>query len=78
MGPALSGQLPVLNLAAWRRPFPGSGAHNTVLEAQTKVALARNIAVILHRMWVDNTTYRWTDAQLTVAQGMTRRNTRSE
>jgi transposase len=24
--------------------------------------------VILHRMWVDGTTYRWTDAQLTAAQ----------
>jgi transposase len=33
-----------------------------------KVTLARKIAVILHRMWVDGTTYRWTDAQLTVAQ----------
>ena len=30
---------------------------------RAKVALARKIAVILHRMWVDGTTYRWTDAQ---------------
>jgi hypothetical protein len=28
----------------------------------------RKIAVILHRMWVDGTTYRWTDAQPTAAQ----------
>ena len=35
---------------------------------RAKVALARKIAVILHRMWVDGTTYRWTDAQLTAAQ----------
>jgi hypothetical protein len=27
-----------------------------------KVALARKLAVILHRIWVDGTTYRWTDA----------------
>ena len=27
---------------------------------RAKVALARKIAVILHRMWVDGTTYRWT------------------
>jgi transposase len=26
---------------------------------RAKVALARKIAVILHRMWVDGTTYRW-------------------
>ena len=30
---------------------------------RAKVALARKIAVILHRMWVDGTTYRWTNAQ---------------
>ena len=35
---------------------------------RAKVALARKIAVILHRMWVDGTTYRWTDAQPTAAQ----------
>ena len=29
---------------------------------RAKVALARKIAVILHRMWVDGTTYRWTNA----------------
>jgi len=35
---------------------------------RAKVALARKIAVILHRMWVDGTTYRWTDAQLNPTQ----------
>jgi transposase len=30
---------------------------------RAKVALARKIAVILHRMWVDGTTYRWTEAK---------------
>src|SRR6478752_4309668 len=35
---------------------------------RAKVALARKIAVILHRMWVDGTTYRWTDARLTAPQ----------
>ena len=34
---------------------------------RAKVALARKIAVILHRMW-DGTTYRWTDAQTTAVQ----------
>ena len=29
---------------------------------RAKVALARKLAVILHRIWVDGTTYRWTDA----------------
>jgi transposase len=45
---------------------------------RAKVALARKIAVILHRMWVDGTTYRWTDTQLIAVQVMTRRNTRCE
>src|SRR6185436_13193725 len=35
---------------------------------RAKVALARKIAVILHRMWVDGTTYRWTDAGPIAAQ----------
>jgi transposase len=35
---------------------------------RAKVALARKIAVILHRIWVDGTTYRWTDARLTAPQ----------
>jgi transposase len=35
---------------------------------RAKVALARKIAVILHRMWVDGTTYRWSDAQLMATQ----------
>ena len=29
---------------------------------RAKVALARKLAVILHRMWVDGTTYRWAEA----------------
>src|SRR6516164_3935400 len=37
---------------------------------RAKVALPRKIGVILHRMWVDGTTYRWTEAKPTVpAQG---------
>jgi transposase len=35
---------------------------------RAKVALARKIAVILHRMWVDGTTYRWTAAEQIAAQ----------
>jgi transposase len=35
---------------------------------RAKVALARKIAVILHRMWIDGTTYRWTAVEPTVAQ----------
>ena len=35
---------------------------------RAKVALARKIAVILHRMWVDGTTYRWTNAQPNAVQ----------
>jgi transposase len=29
---------------------------------RAKVALARKLAVILHRIWVDGTTYRWGEA----------------
>ena len=28
---------------------------------RAKVALARKIGIILHRMWIDGTTYRWAD-----------------
>ena len=35
---------------------------------RAKVALARKIAVILHRMWIDGTTYRWADAKPIAAQ----------
>ena len=32
---------------------------------RAKVALARKIGVILHRMWVDSTNFRWTKEALT-------------
>jgi hypothetical protein len=32
------------------------------------IALARKIAVILHRMWINGTTYRWSEAQLMATQ----------
>jgi transposase len=35
---------------------------------RAKVVLARKIAVILHRMWVDGTTYRWTEPQAIAAR----------
>jgi transposase len=35
---------------------------------RAKVALARKLAVILHRMWVDGTTYCWTEAKLIAAK----------
>ena len=33
-----------------------AGRHGT---AKAKVALARKLAVVLHRMWVDGTEFRW-------------------
>src|SRR5215467_2240389 len=36
---------------------------------RAKVALARKIGVILHRMWIDGTTYRWAEAKPMAAQG---------
>ena len=35
---------------------------------RAKVALARKIAEMLHRMWVDGSTYRWTETQPIAAQ----------
>jgi hypothetical protein len=32
---------------------------------RAKVAVARKLAVILHRMWIDGTTFRWTNAEAT-------------
>jgi len=44
--------------------------HKAVLEVakrrgnkRAKVAVARKLAVILHRMWIDGTTFRWTKAE---------------
>jgi hypothetical protein len=37
---------------------------------RAKVALARKIAVILHRMWIDGTTYRWAAAEPICRVGM--------
>src|SRR5262249_29206575 len=36
---------------------------------RAKVALARKIGVILHRMWIDGTTYRWAEAKPIAVQG---------
>ena len=30
---------------------------------RAKVALARKLGVVLHRIWVDNSTFRWTKAK---------------
>jgi transposase len=35
---------------------------------RAKVPWRAKIAVILHRMWVEGTTHRWTDAQPTAVQ----------
>ncbi len=72
----------ITGAAGWRsiKGTSGLAAVNGALQAiigrlakrrgskRAKVALARKIAVILHRMWVDGTTYRWTDAQPTAVQ----------
>jgi len=35
---------------------------------RAKVALARKIGIMLHRMWIDGTTYRWAEAKPIAAQ----------
>jgi hypothetical protein len=35
---------------------------------RAKVPLARKIGIILHRMWIDGTTYRWAEAKPIAAQ----------
>ena len=34
---------------------------------KAKVALARKLAVVMHRMWVDGTTFRWGEASVSAA-----------
>ena len=34
---------------------------------KAKVALARTLGVILHRMWVDGTDFRWTNQETAIA-----------
>jgi transposase len=33
---------------------------------RAKVALARKLAVVLHRMWIDGSDFRWTNAPVAV------------
>jgi len=34
---------------------------------KAKIALARKLAVVMHRMWVDGTTFRWGEASARTA-----------
>ena len=34
---------------------------------RAKVAVARKLAVILHRMWIDGSTFRWTKTEAALA-----------
>ena len=34
---------------------------------KARVALARKLGVILHRMWVDGTTFRWSNKEAAIA-----------
>lgn len=34
---------------------------------KARVALARKLGVILHRMWVDGTTFRWSSEETAIA-----------
>ncbi len=34
---------------------------------KAKVALARKLGVILHRMWIDGTDFRWTNHETAIA-----------
>ena len=45
-------------LKAW-----GTKLTKRIGNRKAKVAVARKLAVILHRMWVDNTDFKWSDAQ---------------
>jgi hypothetical protein len=38
---------------------PGDLTSSGPLEKRAKVAVARKLAVILHRMWIDGSTFRW-------------------
>jgi hypothetical protein len=37
----------------------GSQAHQAKRPRKAKVAVARKLAVILHRMWIDGTEFNW-------------------
>ena len=45
-------------LKAW-----GTKLAKRIGNKKAKVAVARKLAVVLHRMWVDNTDFKWSDAQ---------------
>jgi transposase len=50
------------SLKAW-----GMGVAKRRGTKKARVALARKLAVILHRMWVDGTTFRWSSGETAIA-----------
>jgi hypothetical protein len=44
----------------------GSGNRQEARHEAPKVAVARKIAVILHHMWIDGTSFRWTNKEKAV------------
>ena len=48
-------------IKAWACRSPGAGMKKAI------VALARRLAVIMHRIWVDGTEFRWTRERATAA-----------
>ena len=44
-----------------------TGRASVVGEACNTLALARRLAVILHRMWVDGTDFRWSNSTIAVS-----------
>ena len=46
-------------LKAWAMRIAGRGGTK-----KAKVALARKLAVVLHRLWVDGTSFRWGKAMM--------------
>jgi hypothetical protein len=34
---------------------------------KARVAVARKLAVVLHRMWIDGTSFRWTNEETAIA-----------
>jgi hypothetical protein len=50
------------------RGYPGVGGGGVgIMTIMEELAVARRLAVILHRMWVDGTDFRWTRPEAAAA-----------
>src|SRR5262245_44727136 len=62
-GPIWAGRRVTVCCGRFSKLKPGGKVAERRGSKRAKVALARKIGIMLHRMWIDGTTYRWAAAK---------------